>query len=96
MSYKLSKCSNVEQSDCLSSVIHQNSHRLKVQTNASCYVDIIAKDLRCDAGRLSFFPLYILLMRYCSDHHGDKPFHDAVAIEPIEMLRLCTLFIFTL
>lgn len=49
------------------------------------------------AGSGVFFPLlYILLVRYRSDHHGDKPFHDAVAIEPIEMLRLCTLFIFAL
>lgn len=43
-----------------------------------------------------FFPFHKLLVRYCSDHHGDKLFHDAVAIEPIVMLHLCTLFIFSL
>lgn len=78
--------------------MQQHIYRLKVQTNACCFVDTLPKDLRFDVGRLRvFFPLlYILLVRYRSDHHGDKPFHDAVAIEPIEMLRLCTLFIFAL
>lgn len=45
---------------------------------------------------LSFYSFLKLLERYCSDHHGDKLFHDAVAIEPIVMLHLCTLFIFSL
>ena len=37
-----------------------------------------------------------LLVRYRSHHHGYKLFHDAVAIEPIVMLHLCTRFIFIL
>lgn len=39
---------------------------------------------------------HILPVRIWFDHHGDKLFHDAVAIEPIVMLRLCAPFIFSL
>lgn len=78
--------------------MQQHIYRLKVQTKCLlfCWHYTQRSQIWCRQAQGSPPLLYILLVRYRSDHHGDKPFHDAVAIEPIEMLRLCTLFIFAL
>lgn len=61
-----------------------------------CFADSQPKALEYDVLPPSCYSFHKLLVRCCSDHHGDKLFHDAVAIEPIVMLHLCTLFIFSL